>query len=285
MFRDISEEYSVISKRPGKVVRMEYDAPTERKYACVYTPYGYDSSKKYEIIYLMHGGGGRQEDYFGDDAHVTRFKKAVDHLIENGEMRPIIMVFPTVYLSKHDKKSKEESYDAVFEFLGEIETCLIPKVETEYSSYAESVDEAGLVASRDHRAFGGFSMGAVTTWYLFSQKLKYFSKFIPISADAWIVERKGGASRPEETAQALSEVVGTQGYSKKDFLIYAVTGSEDRAARGLVPMMNAMKDCSDVFDFRDGGNTSFFLHEGGKHEMKYVKQYLFNILPIIYGKC
>lgn len=31
----------------------------------VYTPYGYDSSKEYNILYLMHGGGDNQGYWFG----------------------------------------------------------------------------------------------------------------------------------------------------------------------------------------------------------------------------
>ena len=33
--------------------------------------------------------------------------------------------------------------------------------------------EEGLQASREHRAFGGFSLGAVTTWYQFIYNLDY----------------------------------------------------------------------------------------------------------------
>ena len=37
---------------------------------------------------------------------------------------------------------------------------IIPLVENRYSTYAVTTDEEGLEASRAHRGFGGFSMGA-----------------------------------------------------------------------------------------------------------------------------
>lgn len=283
MFREILPEYGVASGKPGLIEELEYDTAIEKKKAYVYTPYGYDHSRKYEILYLMHGGGGSQGDYMGDGKHVTRFRKAIDHLIEKGEMEPVIMVFPTYYYSMHDKKSKEDSYAAVLEFIKEVDTYLMPKVESAYSTYAETTDEAGFTASRDHRAFGGFSLGSVTTWYMFTEKLRYFSKFIPMSGDSWILTVKGGREKPVETADALAEVVEKQGYTGKDFRIYSATGSEDKAARGLVPMFEAMKKHPEVFDFGAGGNIFFNVVEGGKHEMKYVKKYLFNLLPMIYS--
>ncbi len=282
MIRDIPKEYTVDAERPGRVVRLEYDAGDEGKYACVYLPYCYDESEKYDILYLMHGGGGRQEDFFGGEGHITRFKKSIDHLIEKGEMKPIIMVVPTVYGRKHDKDSKEDSWAAVLEFRNEVDRYLMPAVEAAFSTYAPSIDEEGFIASREHRAFGGFSLGSVTTWYMFLEKMRFFSCFIPMSGDCWVVERKGGRTKPKETAAAMAEAVRAQKYSKGDFRIYAATGSEDKAAVGLRTMLDAMKDFPETFDMSEEGNVFFFMKDGGTHAMKYVKQYLFNILSGIY---
>ena len=47
----------------GRLHRVDYrstdkDGNVCYKYAQVYTPYGYDPAKPYDILYLMHGGGG-----------------------------------------------------------------------------------------------------------------------------------------------------------------------------------------------------------------------------------
>ena len=125
-------------------------------------------------------------------------------------------------------------------------------------------------------------MGSVTTWYMFLDKLQFFSTFIPMSGDCWVIERRGGRTRPKETVAALYEAARKRGYTKDDFRICAVTGSEDKAREGLINMLDAMKEYKEAFDMSETGNTALFIKEGGVHEMKYVKQYLFNVLPVLF---
>ena len=54
----------------------------------------------------------------------------------------------------------------------------MPAVESRYSTFAESIDDAGFAASREHRAFAGLSRGAVTTFHsAFCGSLDYFAWF------------------------------------------------------------------------------------------------------------
>ena len=56
--------------KKGSVERFEYDTFTYdegdnkplKKGAWVYLPYGYDPAKKYDILYLLHGGGVTEEN-------------------------------------------------------------------------------------------------------------------------------------------------------------------------------------------------------------------------------
>ena len=141
---------------------MRFDFATPL-YACVYLPYGYSEEEHYNILYVMHGGGGSQASLFGS-TNGNDFKNAVEHLIERREIQPMIIVTPTFYTERHGSISVSGSWDAVREFLDELVNYLMPAVESTYSTYAETADDAGFAASREHRAFSGFSMGSVTTW-------------------------------------------------------------------------------------------------------------------------
>ena len=90
---------------------------------------------------------------------------------------------------------------------------LIPYVESHYHTYAEDVTEEGLRASREHRVFGGFSLGAVTTWYQFIYNLDYIKYFVPMSGDCWIMGNYGGRNYPVETVDYLEQVVADGGWS------------------------------------------------------------------------
>ena len=104
---------------------------------------------------------------------------------------------------------------------------LIPYVESHYHTYAEDVTEEGLRASREHRAFGGFSLGAVTTWYQFIYNLDYIKYFVPMSGDCWIMGNYGGRNYPVETVDYLEQVVADGGWSGDDFYIYQGIGTSD----------------------------------------------------------
>lgn len=280
---EIPHEYKEAADHLGEVIRFDYDTDIEGKYAYIYLPYGYDGDRQYDILYMMHGGGGSQESLFGGAGQNNDIKNVIDHLIENGEMEPILIVTPTFYTQENGSTSVSGSWDAIIEFPDELARFLMPAVESAYSTYAETADDAGFKQSREHRVFGGFSMGSVTTWYVFEQQLDYFSKFIPISGDSWTEGMQAGRSNPDATAKALSDSVTNQGYGAGDFRIYAITGSDDIAEPCMTPMFESLADHSDIFRMKENANTYYYVKDGGVHDMPYVKEYLYNLLPMIYG--
>ena len=51
----------------------------------------------------------------------------------------------------------------------------------------------------------------------------------------------------------------------------------------MTPMVEAMKAYPDVFRMNGDINTFYYVKDGGVHNMTYVKEYLYNLLPVIYG--
>lgn len=161
-----------------------YDQKSQKltKEAWVYVPYGYDENKKYNVFYLSHGGWSNETTIMGTDKDPHSFKNVLDHAIEDGKIKPLIIVLPT-----YNNTSKEDSGDYSLaiqltnQFHNELVNDLIPAVESKYSTYTENVTKEGLEASRDHRGFGGFSMGSVNTWNTFRYCMDYFRYFMPMS--------------------------------------------------------------------------------------------------------
>jgi enterochelin esterase-like enzyme len=84
------------SRRPGvqagRVERIEYASrvTNSNRPAMVYTPPGYSTTRKYPVLYLLHGIGG-------NETHWTQFGAAdsiLDNLIAAGKMVPMIVVMP-----------------------------------------------------------------------------------------------------------------------------------------------------------------------------------------------
>lgn len=153
------------------------------KTAMVYLPAGYDASKQYNIMYLLHGTG---ED---EKCWLTFKGKAVTAILENmvsqNLCEPVILVAPTWY-SPETAYTTQEEYNAdpnpdgwTTAFAEELRNDLIPAVEAKYSTYAGGdTSSAKLIETRDHRAFCGVSRGSMTVIKSgLMQNLDYIANF------------------------------------------------------------------------------------------------------------
>ena len=192
-FQEIPEGYFDAAENGGMVVSIKYDTKNYsgdeeefEKTAYVYLPYGYDqddTEKRYNVFYLMHGGGGSEKDFFGGVLEETDMKKLIDNMIANGDMEPCIVVTPS-----YNNPYNGDATACCKYFANELVNDLIPAVEGTYNTYAENVKSSGIKDSRMHRAFGGFSMGSECTWWVFEYALEEVGYFMPISGDSWCVE-------------------------------------------------------------------------------------------------
>ena len=88
-----SQNYKEAAHR-GTVSHVWYDSALLgiNRRMTVYTPYGYETSKKtkYPVLYLLHGGGGDEEAW----TSMGRAAQILDNLIEKGLAKPMIVVMP-----------------------------------------------------------------------------------------------------------------------------------------------------------------------------------------------
>lgn len=149
----------------GTVQSVEYtahdytldDLPETTKKAFVYLPAGYSEDKKYNVLYLMHGIGGSENEWGMTNAFST-VKNVMDNLAYYGDIEPFIVVTP------NGKAGNQSGISGFYEFGKELRNDLIPYIESHFSTYGE-YDENGydLTAAREHRAMAGLSMGGMQT--------------------------------------------------------------------------------------------------------------------------
>lgn len=63
-FKEAPGNYFNSCEQQGKVTKESYNGIRGNKSLYVYTPYNYDPEKKYNIFYLMHGGGENENTLF-----------------------------------------------------------------------------------------------------------------------------------------------------------------------------------------------------------------------------
>ena len=246
------------------------------KEAWVYLPYGYTDEEEYNVFYLSHGGWSNETTLMGTDDNPKSFKNIIDNAIQDGNIKPLIIVLPTYNnTSENDSGDYSLAIQLTNQFHNELVNDLIPAVESKYSTYAKDTTPQGLKESRDHRGFGGFSMGSVNTWNTFRYCLDYFRYFMPMSGSY------------TTDGEYMADLVRQQGYSSQDFFIFAASGTDDFAYSAFKAQIMAMANNSGgMFKLAKNeseGNMSFLEREGYKHDAKATDEYTYNGLRFFWN--
>ena len=268
--------------RKGRVERLEYDSFTYdkndnrpiHKGAWVYLPYGYNESEKYNVLYLLHGGGFTEEWWlkmFPDTVTI------LDNMNEKKLCEPCIIVTPTFYYGDEDKHTQDES--RCENFKNELRKDLIPAVESKYSTYAEKdVSEENLIKTREHRAFAGLSLGSMTTYRAaFYNNYDLFSWYGPFSGCC------GPFGDHDKEVSRICETL-ENGYGKGLELDYmfCCNGDKDLAFEEHKDIMGRALQQSRYLE--QGKNYDFFIIPGGVHDMKAWQLHLYHALQIFFKK-
>ena len=236
------------------------DGRAVTKRALVYLPYGYEEGTPYNILYLMHGTGD-DENYWLQTHPFNRIM--LDRMIAQGEIAPLIVVTPTFYVEDDGKDSDLDIL--TFSFREELRNDLMPAVESEYSTWAESADDAGFAASRGHRAFAGLSRGAVTTGNsVLCGSLDWFSYF-------------GLFSSFRTTGEHIRETMQSDDQSRLSInYLYATTGNFDFATPSMIPGYRML--CGLEPRLKEGVNTSLDIFPMRYHSIGHWHLALYNFL-------
>lgn len=135
----------------GKIDTITYYSATVgvNRRALVYTPPGYDASVKYPVLYLLHGIGGDEKEWFRHG----RPQIIWDNLYADDMLKPMIVVMPNGRAIKDDRATGDlmspEKIEGFAVFEKDLLDDLIPYVENNYS----------VISDRESRAIAGLSMG------------------------------------------------------------------------------------------------------------------------------
>lgn len=124
----------------GQVSYINYQssATNSQRRARIYLPPGYSTSKKYSVMYLLHGIGGNEDEWYNNGApHLI-----LDNLLAEGKIQPFILVLPY-------GNAAASGVDGWENFTKDLLDSLIPYIEKNYSVYTDA----------KHRAIAGLSQG------------------------------------------------------------------------------------------------------------------------------
>ena len=218
--------------------------------ALIYTPPGFSKSKKYPVLYLLHGIGGDEKEWF-KNGHP---QVILDNLYAEHKLQPMIVVLPNGRAMTNDRavgdifaKDKVQAF-ATFE--KDLLNDLIPFVEKTYK----------VLTNREKKAIAGLSMGG-------GQSLNFglgnLDKF------AWV----GGFSSAPNTKSPTELLPNPQEAKQKLKLLWISCGDTD----------NLMRFSSGAHDYLKKNDVPhIFYVEPGGHDFKVWKNDLYMFSQLLF---
>jgi len=152
----------------GNVTRHIYhsDVTNGEREMYVYTPPGYDPSKKYPVLYLVGGSGELPSNWIYDG----RANLILDNLLAEGKALPMIIAIPNNQVIHRNHPQHTELTFDIFE--KELRNHVIPLVDKSYST----------IENPKGRAISGLSMGGRHSMFIGFRSLDLFANFGILSA-------------------------------------------------------------------------------------------------------
>ena len=207
---------------------------TRRMY--VYTPYGYDrnnKSKKYPVLYLLHGGGGDEDAW----STLGRTQQILDNLIEQGKASPMLVVMPNGNPNQYAAatlmipvKTDIKKYPSNFDNYDSLVADIVPFIEKNYN----------VIKDRKGRAIAGLSMGGGQSFYVGFRNLDKFAN-IGIFSSGLLGGAYAGREAFDPEAQMPGLISTPEKFNRLDAL-YLSCGESDERLKGIEEFYNQLKD-------------------------------------------
>lgn len=236
----------------GRIDTITYESSTveTKRRALIYTPPGYSQSKKYPVLYLLHGIGGDEKEWLNGGNPQT----ILDNLYADGKLEPMIVVMPNGRAMKDDRATGNimapDKVQAFATFEKDLLNDLIPCIEKNYP----------VLKDREHRAIAGLSMGGGQSLNFGLGNLDMF---------AWV----GGFSSAPNTKPPGELLPDPEAARKKLKLLFISCGASD----GLVSFSKRTHDY-----FEKNNVPHIYFIEPGFHDFKVWKNGLFMFSQLLF---
>ncbi len=236
----------------GEIDTLIYESKTVglKRKTLVYLPPGFSKKEKYPVLYLLHGIGGDEKEWFKHGSPQV----ILDNLYAEGKLKPMIVVLPNGRAMKDDRATgnifapdKVEAF-AVFE--KDLLNDLVPFIENKFS----------VISGREYRALAGLSMGGGQSLNFGLGNLETF---------AWI----GGFSSAPNTKIPEELVRDTEKAKELLSLLWISCGDADR----LMPFSNRTQKY-----LREHDVPHIFYVEPGGHDFEVWKNDLYMFSQLLF---
>ncbi|MDR0973082.1 MAG: esterase [Prevotellaceae bacterium] len=272
--------YNVQDVPHGTVARRWYSSPTigyDRRIT-IYTPHGYETSKKsYPVLYLLHGAGGDEEAWIS----LGRTAQILDNLIAEGKAEPMLVVMPNGNANQKSAPGEDERglLPAGNPFAGGNRAPQQPQFQPKSSYELAFPDIVKFIESnyrvikkKSARAIAGLSMGGGHSLNI-SKEFPDLFDYIGLYSAATITYNMGDRDN-NPIYQNVEEKLKVQ-FAKHPKLYWIAIGKTDFLYTANVEYRKLLDD--------KGYKYEYFENEGG-HIWKNWRIYLSMFAPMLFQK-
>ncbi len=235
----------------------------------IYTPFGYDPEKQYNVLILAPGAGHSAHQWMEKanrlSGELGRFKGCdlLDSWIAGGWIEPLIVVEVEYYL-------KGTPAEIALTYGRDLRERVLPFLAENYGTYASVNENGELIPAPEHFAVEGCSYGAMILWQMLPDNMDLYAYWGMLS----------GGYRNEGEAELIERI--DAGGSGEHPIHYLYAG-DGKLARGWSAYMHRIerldRDCSCL---RSGVNLSFLAVEKTTHNYSAWDTGLFNSLQMFF---
>lgn len=190
----------------GQLVYADYtDINGDTRPLAIYLPYGYDANRAegYPVLYLAHGGGGSEIEWFASGCTDHIF----DNLIAEGKVEPTIAV--TMYNSEYGKNPDGTTASNRMAIIARnVVDAILPYMEANFN----------VIAAPEGRAFAGLSFGGMTTTNVYARYADRFGYFGVFSGTDSSVQL-GNVETEKLSSPTIMVGNGCYDFGREDYLI------------------------------------------------------------------
>lgn len=162
----IGDDYADAKSKKGTLKYVWYPSELNgmsRRRMAVYLPHGYaSSSRRYPVLYLLHGSGGDETSW----ADCGRISQIMDHLVAARKCEPMIVVMPNGNVdlaaapgADPDHPDVTPSGNNLSSMFGKFEEAFVPEIVSYVDRHFRTLSD------KQHRAIAGLSLGGLHTLY------------------------------------------------------------------------------------------------------------------------
>ena len=261
--------YKVNKVAHGTVSKVWYESPTAglTRRLTVYTPAGYEKSKKkYPVFYLLHGIGGDENAW----SELGRAAQILDNLIAQGKAEPMILVMTNGNISQ--EACPGETSEGF-----KVPTMMLPKTmegsfETAFPDVVKFIEKTYRVKKdKAHRAIAGLSMGGFHSLFISINNPDMFG-YVGLFSAAVDQQQKGGAEGHPEVYADRDQKIDCL-FSKNPKLFWIGIGKTDFL----------FKNNNDLRAYLDSKNHKYtYLETDGGHIWRNWRIYLTEFTPLLF---